>query len=414
MRKTSKIILTLLCLGICFLSIGLFSACNQGPIKYTVTFDTDGGTEVQSVQVVSGEKVQKPTTEKDGCALVGWFNGVDEWNFNKDVVTKNITLKAKWTTQMFVVEDGVITGTNSLFKSVSVVDIPSEIDGETITKIGEYAFTNKNNIVSVNIPSTIKEIGSYAFESCKNLESVNIPIICDLEKIGDFAFVSCEKLQGFYIPLTVNSIGFMAFNGCDNLAEFTVHEYNLKYMVYEGNVYTKDGVSLLFFAPKKSEVKFLDDVQKIAPRAFSNCENITKIYFPSSIIEIGEFAFNQCHSLTNISFSETGSNLSWIRRYAFQDCGKIEGLENPPQLELVLPNKLITIEMGAFANFECITSVYIKQSTINIGANAFQRTPTSNTMVIKSQPKVKQAGWHDNWNVSNCQVIWGEGYVEAE
>ena len=412
MRNKSKLIIALICLCLTFFSVGLI-ACNQTPvIKYTVTFDADGGTEVQSVQVERGEKVQSPQTEKEGYALVGWFNGQVKWNFNVDVVTEDVTLKAKWTTQMYEVEDGVITRTNKLFKDVTVVDIPSEIDGVTITKIGEYAFANKNNIVSVNIPSTVTEIGAHAFESCKNLESVNIPIICSLAKLSDFTFASCEKLQEFYIPLTVTNIGSFVFKSCDNLAKFTIHEQNVKYRVYEDNLYTKDGLTLLIFAPKKSQVKFLDDVEKIAPRAFENCKNITSIYFPSSINEIGEFAFNQCSSLVNISFSETASNLTWIRRYAFQDCGQIADAENPPQLNLVLPNKLVTIEMGAFANFECMSSVYIKQSTINIGAHAFQRTPTSNTLIIKSQQKVKQAGWDDLWNNSSCQVIWGEGYIE--
>ena len=63
---------------------------------YTVTFDSDGGSEIKPVPVKDGEKVKKtadPT--KDGYAFKGWFNGDKEYDF-ETAVTADITLKAKW------------------------------------------------------------------------------------------------------------------------------------------------------------------------------------------------------------------------------------------------------------------------------------------------------------------------------
>ena len=64
--------------------------------KFTVTFDSDGGSAVAAVTVKSGDKVTKPADPaKDGYTFKGWLLGDAEYNFDTPV-TGNITLKAKW------------------------------------------------------------------------------------------------------------------------------------------------------------------------------------------------------------------------------------------------------------------------------------------------------------------------------
>ena len=66
--------------------------------KYTVTFDSNGGSEVAAYNdVVQGSKIVKPEDPTlNGYAFYGWYNGEDLWDFENDVVTENITLTAKW------------------------------------------------------------------------------------------------------------------------------------------------------------------------------------------------------------------------------------------------------------------------------------------------------------------------------
>ncbi len=70
-------------------------------IEYTVTFDADGGTPIPDIQTKKyDEKITKPTDPtKDGFNFLGWFDGSNEWNFATGVVTKDISLKAKWKPQ---------------------------------------------------------------------------------------------------------------------------------------------------------------------------------------------------------------------------------------------------------------------------------------------------------------------------
>ncbi len=67
---------------------------------YTVTFDSNGGSRIESQTLVKGERAQRPANpEKTGegslYEFLGWYNGDTEYNFTTPV-TENITLKAKW------------------------------------------------------------------------------------------------------------------------------------------------------------------------------------------------------------------------------------------------------------------------------------------------------------------------------
>ena len=65
--------------------------------KYTVTFDSDGGSEVKSQEVSDGKKANEPDAPTNtGYTFGGWFVKTTEWNFLAYTVTENVTLKAKW------------------------------------------------------------------------------------------------------------------------------------------------------------------------------------------------------------------------------------------------------------------------------------------------------------------------------
>ena len=67
---------------------------------FTVTFVSNGGTEIAPQQIKQGEKAVKPIDpEKTNYVFVGWFNGDTEWNFETMQVSNSITLTAKWTVE---------------------------------------------------------------------------------------------------------------------------------------------------------------------------------------------------------------------------------------------------------------------------------------------------------------------------
>ena len=68
--------------------------------RYTVTFDTDGGSTVASVTVKRGDKLTKPADPtKTGYTFGGWYTDkacTTPWNFENDTVREATTLYAKW------------------------------------------------------------------------------------------------------------------------------------------------------------------------------------------------------------------------------------------------------------------------------------------------------------------------------
>lgn len=73
----------------------------EGPIKYTVTFQSNGGSTVDAKNdIEENTSISEPAEPtKEGYIFAGWYKDeglTDAWNFATDKVTKNITLYAKW------------------------------------------------------------------------------------------------------------------------------------------------------------------------------------------------------------------------------------------------------------------------------------------------------------------------------
>ena len=64
----------------------------------TVTFDENGGSEVEDVSGLSyNDTVTAPTTTRAGYTLDGWYDGDAKWNFENGQVTADLSLTARWT-----------------------------------------------------------------------------------------------------------------------------------------------------------------------------------------------------------------------------------------------------------------------------------------------------------------------------
>ena len=62
---------------------------------YTVTFQSEGGSEVASQIRANAPAAQPDNPTKEGHTFIGWYNGESEWNFETPV-TEKLTLTAKW------------------------------------------------------------------------------------------------------------------------------------------------------------------------------------------------------------------------------------------------------------------------------------------------------------------------------
>ncbi len=99
-------------------------------------------------------------------------------------------------------QDGSLEITKYAGKETELV-IPEKIDDKIVSKIGEHAFSDCTNLVSVIIPESVVSIGAGAFLGCSNLVSVVIPE--SVVSIGTDTFSGCS--QELTLQVTPGSYG---------------------------------------------------------------------------------------------------------------------------------------------------------------------------------------------------------------
>ena len=109
------------------------------------------------------------------------------------------------------------TASNTLIRACGIGSI---VIPNSVTSIGNSAFSACTNLSSVTIPNSVTSIGAGAFYECTNLSSVTIPN--SVTSIGAGAFYECTNLSSVTIPNSVTSIGSNAFFLCTGLKEVTL------------------------------------------------------------------------------------------------------------------------------------------------------------------------------------------------
>ena len=150
-----------------------------GKASYTVNFNTNGGSEVDTQTVVHGEKVVKPADPKlNGFTFGGWYTDEDCTDENKydfeTPVTANFTLYAKW---------------EGTFYGIRITD-----------KDGEVYYVTSKNANDVLGDGTVVYVPGY-IEEGKNLDDFTAE---DLDKM-----LRGETVEGIRLPkLTLNGASF--------------------------------------------------------------------------------------------------------------------------------------------------------------------------------------------------------------
>ena len=238
--------------------------------------------------------------------------------------------------EYYILDDGTVEITD-YSGSAENVDIPAEIDGKSVTGIGNSAFENCTSLTSITIPHSVTSIGNDAFSGCASLTSIEIPD-------------------------SVTEMGNDAFFGCSSLMTIVVAEGNTIYSSLNGVLFNKVKTELICYPADKADKSYSipNSVTSIGGDAFRDCASLIEVTIPNSVTSIGDAAFSGCKNLKNLKMSDS---LIDIGNYAFDCCASL--------VDITIPSSTINIGERAFGFCTNLNSITIPCSVISIENNAF-------------------------------------------
>ena len=294
---------------------------------------------------------------------------------------------------------------------IIIADEVTDGSGNThqVTAVGG-SLSNRDNLVSVVIPSHITSVGDYAFYYCTKLTSfivsatevtwgsncfsytdniqhmeldmktipnsfyarqalTELVLGTHVESIGNNAFQSAG-LESLTLGENVISIGNSAFQDNTSLQSVT---FNTKLTAIPDNCFNHTGLT---------SVTIPNTITSIGSSVFYNCSNLASVTIGTGVTTVGGYAFSYCGSLTSMVIRS--ADLSSWGSSCFSYTDNIQHMEldmktipngfysgRQALTELVLGTHVETIGSEAFKN-DGLASLTLGENVTSIGNGAFQ------------------------------------------
>ncbi|MBQ8425113.1 MAG: InlB B-repeat-containing protein, partial [Clostridia bacterium] len=398
---------------------------------FDVVFDTNGGSAIESQEdVVFGSKISKPIDPtKLGYKFVAWLYNGNEWDFDVQSVTKNITLVAEWELINYTIIYHLYDGHNDSTNPETYTILSENITLKKAFKDGysfrgwftDDKFTNKIEVIEtgstgeINLYAQFAEIetGAYAKVSFKyNLPSCVSNLYKDFERdIQKYSFFTLPSFDGsnlkdyligfFYIDsenneiqITQNVYEILSTKDIEIFAKWNnedIEKYYftdlLEIILSEDNSYaivkSYTGIANKIVIPRLYKVNGVDyKVLEISSDCFNNNTNIEEVVINSEELVIGDNAFNKC-KITSFDFNKVKS----IGKYAFAntslvevnlssiltkiDKGAVSGSKLTKVTFIGTPQNLTSIPEKCFENCENLNQITFNSNINEIGNQAF-------------------------------------------
>ncbi len=413
--------------------------------KFIVTFDSKGGTIVNSQEVYQYEKITKPDDPtKAGYTFDGWYYDIDNndiydsderWSFFGYSVTENIALEAKWMTNEYtitfetnganetllpivkhhneILELPEVTKTDYIFNGWFVND--KKIEGNTIvvtsnmvlkarwgkkitisfnsnggTPVDDIEAITGSNIVSLPTPTLDDALfkGWYYNGSLVELPYYLDELSDDIMLTAQWRYLSEE----FSYELVDNEAIITNYNG--TYSNVTIPN------TIDGYSVTSIDSEVFMNNTNITSVEIENGVTSLGDNLFNGCSNLKSLSIPYSVITYGTTLLSGCNSLEELTIPST-INVSLKDMYGISKSSDLPKslytiklsensnsfpdtffLGNSNKYKLYLPSSLKYIPSNFMTDKPFIENIVIPEGVTSIGGGAFSGCSSLTSIVI--------------------------------
>lgn len=397
---------------------------------YTVTFNTNGGTDIEPIYVEEGALVSAPITTRVGYNFGSW-----DYNFETPI-SSNITINATWNPKgdtqykiKYYFENLDKSG-YELKETINLTGMKNENVNAEQPLYEHFTINTYKSILSGNI----KDDGSLILKVYYDRNVYNLTLFIEGKPVSNPDVVpDGDRVASIALPgmggdlfgdgdypygteVTISVIEWLAytFDGwfIEGVPLSTSKEYTFtieknttieaKFIFDEAlnnfaYLYDRDGITILDVIDKTvTEIVIPDYITRIVPSAFSGCSNLTTLTLGKNLSSLTDSPYtdnpntrivggftcgsddalilNGCNKLQSILVSSENQTYASIDGNLYSKDGKFLIAYAPGKTEtsFLIPDSVTYISISAFYNCNNLTDIYLTRSKDDYLHSIFQ------------------------------------------